>query len=131
VLLVKRKIPPFAGAWALPGGFQDYEEDPAATAVREVAEETGLVVTIRRLIDVFYSVDDPRKRVNVIAYLASPVAGELRAADDAADARFSRSTRCRTTSPSPTTARSSPGCAPPSPPETSSDWSALRLRRRR
>jgi len=88
VLLVRRRIAPFAGAWALPGGFQDYGEDPATTARREVEEETGLVVVVRRLLDVFYSTDDPRKRVNVIAYLASPVAGTLCASDDACDARF-------------------------------------------
>ncbi len=88
VLLIQRNIQPCLGAWALPGGFQDYGEDPAAAAIREVAEETGLVVRIRRLLDVFYATDDPRRRVNVIAYLASPVAGELCAADDAAQARF-------------------------------------------
>jgi 8-oxo-dGTP diphosphatase len=88
VLLVRRRVEPCAGAWALPGGFQDHDEDPATTAVREVAEETGLVVRISRLLDVYYATEDPRKRVNVIAYLASPVAGELRAADDAAEARF-------------------------------------------
>ncbi|MEZ5965403.1 MAG: NUDIX hydrolase [Planctomycetota bacterium] len=88
VLLIQRRIPPFVGAWALPGGFQDYGEDPASTARREVREETGLDVEIRRLLDVFYATDDPRKRVNVVAYLASPVAGTLCAADDAADARF-------------------------------------------
>lgn len=88
VLLVKRRIAPFAGTWALPGGFQDYGEDPATAAQREVREETGLVVAIRRLLDVFYSTDDPRRRVNVMAYLASPVAGTLCAADDACDARF-------------------------------------------
>ena len=88
VLLIRRRIPPFAGSWALPGGFQDYGEEPATAAVREVLEETGLRVVIVRLLDVFYATDDPRKCVNVISYLARPVAGELRAADDAEDARF-------------------------------------------
>lgn len=88
VLLIRRRIPPFAGSWALPGGFQDYGEPPAMTAAREVLEETGLQVAILRLLDVFYATDDPRKCVNVISYLARPVAGELRAADDADDARF-------------------------------------------
>lgn len=88
VLLIRRRIPPFVGAWALPGGFQDYGEDTEAAAQREVREETGLEVRIRRLLGVFYATDDPRRRVNVIAYLASPVAGELRAADDASDARY-------------------------------------------
>lgn len=88
VLLIERRVPPGVGKWALPGGFQDYGEDAAATAVREVLEETGLRVALLRLLDVCYSQDDPRKRVNVIAYLAKVVDGELRAADDAAQARF-------------------------------------------
>ena len=34
-----------AGTWALPGGHQEFGESPESTAVREVAEETGLSVT--------------------------------------------------------------------------------------
>lgn len=88
ILLIQRSIQPCLGSWALPGGFQDYGEEPEQAAVREVAEETGLVVSIRRLLAVFYATDDPRKRVNVVAYLAAPMSGELRAADDAAQACF-------------------------------------------
>lgn len=88
VLLIRRRIPPAAGAWALPGGFQDWDEDPASAARREVLEETGLEVEIHRVLDVFHDTGDPRKHVNVIAYLASPVAGTLCAADDACEASF-------------------------------------------
>ncbi len=40
------------GAWTLPGGGVHHGEDPRAAAVREVQEETGLVVTLGRLLDV-------------------------------------------------------------------------------
>ncbi len=41
ILLVKRKD---TGSWALPGGFIDRNEMPVAAALREVAEETGIVL---------------------------------------------------------------------------------------
>ena len=44
VLLIKRKNYPFAGHWALPGGFIDPGETPEQAAIRELEEETGLVV---------------------------------------------------------------------------------------
>jgi 8-oxo-dGTP diphosphatase len=88
VLLVRRGIQPYFDHWGLPSGFQDYGESPEATAQRETREETGLEVAIVRLLDVCYATDDPRKRVNVVVYLARPVAGMLRAADDATDARW-------------------------------------------
>jgi 8-oxo-dGTP diphosphatase len=44
VLLIQRKSPPFEGQWALPGGFMEMQENPHAAVIREVQEETGLLV---------------------------------------------------------------------------------------
>ncbi len=45
VLLIRRKKDPFAGRWALPGGFLDIDEPVEVGARRELREETGLDVT--------------------------------------------------------------------------------------
>lgn len=44
VLTVRRVIPPGAGKLALPGGFVNWAESWQEAAVREMKEETGLVV---------------------------------------------------------------------------------------
>src|SRR2546421_17295 len=44
VLLIRRKHDPFAGMWALPGGFVEMDEPLEAAARREFKEETGVDV---------------------------------------------------------------------------------------
>lgn len=48
-LLVRRRNPPAADMYAFPGGRAEHGETPEQTAVREVAEETGLTVGNPRL----------------------------------------------------------------------------------
>jgi len=87
-LLVRRRNPPGAGLWSLPGGRVEPGESDVEAVAREVAEETGLVVevgpwvgTVRR--------DAPDGRVfDIRDHLATPVGGTLAAGDDATDARF-------------------------------------------
>ena len=42
VALINRKNNPFAGKWAIPGGFLEVDETVEETAKRELKEETGL-----------------------------------------------------------------------------------------
>lgn len=53
ILLAKRGIEPRKGYWNLPCGFMENGETAEQGALREVEEETGLVVTIERLHSVF------------------------------------------------------------------------------
>jgi len=89
VLLIQRGHAPFAGCWALPGGFVDYGESCPTACRREVQEETGLEVEIVRLLDVLSEPDrDPRKHVVSVVYLCRVTGGTLCAGDDATAARW-------------------------------------------
>ena len=91
ILLIRRGRPPFAGCWALPGGFVDLGETCEAACVREVREETGLEVSIVQLVGVYSDPSrDPRGHTVSAVYLCRPVGGEASAGDDASDARWWR-----------------------------------------
>ncbi|MGB9724411.1 MAG: NUDIX hydrolase [Chloroflexia bacterium] len=91
VLLVKRRSPPFAGMWALPGGFVQPEESLEEAARRELREESGVgEVYLEQLYTFGDPGRDPRGRVITVAYFALVPAERqsLRASDDALDAAW-------------------------------------------
>ena len=94
LLLIKRKWEPFAGKWALPGGYVDEGEESRYAAARELAEETGVVVSPADLVFIgkFDAVGrDPRGLYSTDAYLAVvPPGTRAVAMDDAADAAWFR-----------------------------------------
>jgi 8-oxo-dGTP diphosphatase len=90
VLLVRRKHEPFAGCYALPGGFIDLGETVEAACCREVKEETGVAVDAAQLelIGVYSDPNrDPRGHSVSIAYTVTlDRVAEPRAGSDAESA---------------------------------------------
>ncbi len=87
LLLVKRANPPAKGMWSLPGGRLEVGETAEQGVVREVLEETGLVVRVEREVGTVER-KAPSGDTYVIRDFLCVGAGEPVAADDAADARF-------------------------------------------
>lgn len=94
VLLIRRGREPFAGAWALPGGFIEPFERPEDAARRELAEETGLVLTqLFALVGVYGERGRDPRGWTVSAAYAVRVDGDtppVLGGDDAEEARWFR-----------------------------------------
>ena len=93
VLIVKRKYDPLAGQWSIPGGAVEVGETLAASVAREMLEETGLVIDVGPVIEVFDRITrDERGRVRyhfvLVDYLCWPAGGRLQAGSDVAEAVF-------------------------------------------
>lgn len=71
VMLIERDLEPFAGQWALPGGFVRVDETLDGAANRELREETGLHDLFLEQLFTFGELDrDPRERIVTVAYYA-------------------------------------------------------------
>jgi len=91
VLLIRRGIDPFAGRWALPGGFVHLDETLDEAARRELREEAGIEKVYLEQLYTFGALDrDPRERVVSVAYYALVKLSEhlVRAATDAREAAW-------------------------------------------
>lgn len=91
LLLVRRAMNPQKGKWSIPAGYVDHGEDPKETAVREALEETNLTIEITYLEDVVFNSGTKPGQAGAsifIIYRAERVNGQLKAGDDADDARF-------------------------------------------
>jgi 8-oxo-dGTP diphosphatase len=92
VLLVKRGKEPLRGRWLIPGGTVELGESLTEAVVREVREETGLVVRAGAVVLVFDRIeregDVIRYHYVIVDYLCERFGGRLAAGSDADDAAF-------------------------------------------
>lgn len=92
VLLIRRGKEPLRGRWLIPGGTVELGESLEDAVVREVEEETGLIVEPREVVLVFDRIHRDGNRITyhyvIVDYLCQYVSGALRAGSDAEDAAF-------------------------------------------
>ncbi len=88
LLMIKRGHEPGAGLWSIPGGRIEPGETDAEALVREMREETGLVVEVGSLIGSVQRPGLDDAIIDIRDYAATVTGGTLRPGDDAADARW-------------------------------------------
>ena len=90
VLLIRRGKEPLKGRWLIPGGTVELGETLEQAVVREVREETGLVVRPREVVLVFDRIERAGETVLwhyvIVDYRCEYVSGDLQAGSDAAEA---------------------------------------------
>lgn len=101
-LLIRRGSEPLRGEWSIPGGTLELGETLKEGVARELLEETGMVVRVGELIEVFdriYGEDGaiaaqaekkPRFHYVIVDYLCERLGGEPRAGSDVTDVAFAR-----------------------------------------
>lgn len=90
LLLIQRKKDPYAGKWALPGGFLEMNELLVDGCRREVEEETGLQVKELTQFKTYDSIHrDPRGRtISVVFYGIVEDGFAVQGGDDASAAAW-------------------------------------------
>lgn len=81
ILLIERSTPPFIGYWALPGGRSEPGEAVKQTVVREVKEETGVVVKVVRKVGEYHergTQGGQEYDYHASCFLVEPVGGKIR-----------------------------------------------------
>lgn len=85
LLMIRRGIEPRHGFWALPAGYLEMDETVEEAAARETLEETGFVVSIDRLFNLY-----SRKEAGVVnvIYLGSVTGGVATTCTETLEIRY-------------------------------------------
>jgi 8-oxo-dGTP diphosphatase len=87
VLLIRRGKPPLLDRWVIPGGTVELGETLLEALVREMREETALLVEPLELLTVFDRIERDGEGVRyhfvILDYLCRSTSGEARAGSDA------------------------------------------------
>jgi len=91
LVLVRRRFQPLAGEWSLPGGAVELGETLERAIIREAAEETGLMLEVGPIVEVFDRiVPDDSGRVQyhfvLIDFLCCAADGRLAPGSDVSEA---------------------------------------------
>lgn len=99
-LLIKRGSEPLLGQWSIPGGTLELGETILEGVARELLEETGIIVRVLDLIEVFERINPyfppesrgaaarPRFHFVIVDYLCEKISGEAKAGGDAVDVAY-------------------------------------------
>jgi len=89
VLLEKRATPPFVGYWVLPGGHVEYGEKTEKAIKREIKEELGIPVKIKKLFGVYSSPKrHPWYHAVAVVYLCQSTKEKFRLSREVSEFRY-------------------------------------------
>ncbi len=89
VLLTKREIDPFQGCWVLPGGHVEYGEKVEEAIKREMKEELGVPVKIKKLIGIYSDPKrDPRYHSVAVVFLLEKGKGKVHLNHEASEFKY-------------------------------------------